>query len=197
LILAGHLAPGLGTDRDVAIDAMNGVIGATFTARINMNLREDKGWSYGARTQLPNARGMRPFVVNAPVQTDRTGDSLAELIKELQALRTTKPITEAEMNRVIAGLTRGLPGSFETSGAVLGSLVTSARYGRPLDYASTLIGRYQALRLADLQSAANDIVHPESLVWIVVGDLSRIRDQVTALNIAPIEIWNDDGQPVR
>ena len=196
-ILAGHLAPGLGTDRDLAIEAMNGVIGGSFTARINMNLREDKGWSYGARTLLPNARGMRLFFVNAPVQTDRTGEALAELIKELDALKTTKPVTEVEMNRVIAGLTRGLPGSYETSGAVLGSLVTSARYGRPLDYAATLTERYRALRLADLQSAANDIVQPQSLIWVIVGDLAQIRGQVEKLNLAPIEVWNDDGQPVK
>jgi zinc protease len=196
-ILAGHLAPGLGTDRDVAIEAMNGVIGGSFTARINMNLREDKGWSYGARTSLPNSRGMRPFFVNAPVQTDRTGEALAELIKELDALKTTKPVTEAEMNRVIAGLTRGLPGSFETSGSVLGSLVTSARYGRPLDYAATLTERYRALQLADLQSAANDIVQPRSLIWVIVGDLAQIRGQIEKLNLAPIEVWNDDGQPVK
>jgi zinc protease len=101
------------------------------------------------------------------------------------------------MNRVIAGLTRGLPGSYETSGAVLGSLVTSARYGRPLDYAATLTERYRALRLTDLQSAANDIVHPQSLIWVIVGDLAQIRGQVEKLNLAPIEVWNDDGQPVK
>ena len=197
LILAGHVMPGLGSDRDVAYEAMNGVLGGSFTARVNMNLREDKGWSYGARTSLQPARGVRPFLVQAPVQTDRTGDSLAEIIKELEAIRSSRPIASAEAERVIAGLTRGLPGSFETTTAVLNSLITSARYGRPLDYAATLTDRYQALRVADLQSAAGDIVHPRSLVWIIVGDVSRIREQVEKVNVAPIEIWNDDGQPVR
>ncbi|ODS58725.1 MAG: peptidase M16 [Acidobacteria bacterium SCN 69-37] len=197
LILAAHVIPGLGTDRDVAYDAMNGVLGGSFTARINMNLREDKGWSYGVRTTLQGARGPRPFLLQAPVQTDRTGESLTELIREFEAIRTSKPIEQAEMDRVIAGLTRGLPGSFETTMAVLNSLMSSARYGRPLDYAATLTDRYEALRLADLQSAATDIVHPESLVWVIVGDLGTIRDQVEKANIGPIEIWNDDGQPVR
>ncbi|MFO7288068.1 MAG: pitrilysin family protein [Gammaproteobacteria bacterium] len=195
-ILAGHVAPGLGTDRDLAIEAMNRVLGGTFTARINMNLREQKGWSYGARTALQSAKGDRPFLVYAPVQIDRTADSIAELIRELEAIKTTAPVTELEMNRVIAQLTRELPGSFETAGAVLGSLVTSARYGRPLDFAATLTERYEALTLEDLQSAAQDIVHPESLVWIVVGDLRQIREPVEALGIAPIEIWNDDGEPI-
>jgi len=195
-ILAGHVIPGLGTERDLAIEAMNGVLGGSFTARINMNLREEKGWSYGARIQLQGARGPRPLLVAAPVQTDRTGDSLAELIRELNAVKTTKPIGQTEMARVIAGLTRELPGRYETASSVLGSLITSALYGRPLDYAATLTERYEALELADLQAAANDFVQPSSLVWVVVGDLSQIRDQVEALDIGPVEIWNDDGEPV-
>ncbi len=195
-ILAGHLLPGLGTGRDLAIDAMNGVLGGTFTARINMNLREAKGWSYGARTQLASARGQRLFVVNAPVQTDRTGDSLKELMTDLQAIKAERPITQEEMELVIAGFARALPGTYETSQAVLNSLVTSARYGRPLDYASHLTEAYEALTLPDLQSAAVDLVNRDKLVWIIVGDLAQIRSQVEALNIAPIEIWNDDGVPV-
>ncbi|HLF11978.1 MAG TPA: pitrilysin family protein [Gammaproteobacteria bacterium] len=195
-ILAGHVIPGLGSERDLAIDAMNGVLGGTFTARINMNLREEKGWAYGARTQLQGARGPRPMLVYAPVQTDRTGDSVAELIRELTTIKTSRPIAPNEMSRVIAGSTRELPGQFETAGAVLGSLITSARYGRPLDYAATLTERYEALSLSDLQSAASDLVQPASLIWVIVGDLSQIRSQVEALNIAPVEIWNDDGQPV-
>src|SRR5690606_18420690 len=119
--------PGLGTERDLAIEAMNGVIGGSFTARVNMNLREEKGWAYGARTVLQSAVGDRPFLVYAPVQIDRTGDSIAELLKELRGVKSSAPITPDEMDRVIAGLTRELPGRFETSSAVLSSLVTSAR----------------------------------------------------------------------
>ena len=195
-ILAGHVAPGLGTERDLAIEAMNDVLGGSFTARINMNLREDKGWSYGARTVLQSASGPRPFLVYAPVQTDRTGDSLGEIIRELEAIRDTRPIQLEEMQRVIAGSTRELPGRFETARAVLGSLVSSARYGRPFDYAATLTERYESLRLPDLRSAAEDIVHPDSLTWIVVGDLAQIRDQIESLGIAPIEIWDDNGRVV-
>jgi zinc protease len=196
-ILAGELAPGLGTERDLAIEAMNEVLGGSFTARVNMNLREDKGWAYGARTILQDAKGPRPFLVNAPVQTDRTGDSLAELIRELEAIKSTRPITETELARVIAGSTRELPGRFETSRAVLGSLITSARYGRPLDYAARLTERYESLTLAEVQAAAADIVRPEALTWVVVGDLEQIRGQVEALGIAPIEVWDETGQPVQ
>jgi zinc protease len=194
-ILAGHVAPGLGTERDLAFEAMNDVLGGTFTARVNMNLREDKGWAYGAQTILQNAKGPRPFLVYAPVQTDRTGDSLAELLKELESIKTSRPVSDGEMSRVIAGSTRELPGQFQTAGAVLASLITSARYGRPLDYAATLTERYEALQLADLNRAANEIVQPRSLIWIIVGDLAQIRAQVEGLDIAPVEVWNDDGEP--
>jgi len=195
-ILAGHLIPGLGTDRDVAIEAMNMVLGGNFTARVNMNLREEKGWSYGARTQLPGARGPRPYLVNAPVQTDRTADSLAELVRELESINGSRPIAADERNRVIAGLTRELPGRFETSSSVLNSLVSSALYGRPLDYAASLATRYAALDLGDLQAAAGDYVESTNLVWVVVGDLAAIRESVEALGIGPVEIWNDDGERV-
>jgi zinc protease len=195
-ILAGHVVPGLGTERDLAIEAMNDVLGGTFTARVNMNLREDKGWAYGAQTILQNAKGSRPFLVYAPVQTDRTGDSLVELVRELTSIKTTQPIAAAEMSRVIAGSTRELPGQFQTAGAVLTSLVTSARYGRPLDYAASLTERYEALQLGELNSAADDVIQPQSLIWLIVGDLAQIREQVEALDIAPVEIWNDEGQPV-
>lgn len=197
MILAGHVAPGLGSERDVAIDAMNRVIGSGFNARINMNLREDKGWSYGARTTLLSAKGPRPLLVNAPVQTDRTGDSLVELLRELRGIKSERPVQPDEMERVIAGSTRELPGQFETSRAVLGSIASSARYGRPLDYAASLTERYEALTLNDLQSAAEDILQPDSLVWIIVGDLAQIREQVEAVGIAPIEVWNENGEPVR
>ena len=196
-ILGGLLAPGLGTDRDVAIDVMNGVLGGSATARINMNLREDKGWSYGAQSFLLNARGMRPYLIYAPVQTDRTGASLAELVRELEAIRTTQPVTDAERDRVVAGLIRELPGRYETANAVLGSIVTSARYGRPLDYATSLPERYDALTLPVIQATAEALVEPGEVVWLVVGDAGQVREQLAALNIAPVEEWTDDGEPVR
>ncbi|HSG91448.1 MAG TPA: pitrilysin family protein [Pseudomonadales bacterium] len=196
MILAGELIPGLGTDRDVAIDAMNRVLGGDFNARINMNLREDKGWTYGARTALVGARGPRPLIVIAPVQTDRTGDSLRELIRELAEIGTTRPIREEEMRAVVAGATRELPGRFETASAVLGSLVDSARYGRPLDHAATLTERYATLELEELRAAAAGTIDPQALVWVIVGDLDAIRPQVEALGIAPIEIRDDDGEPI-
>jgi zinc protease len=121
---------------------------------------------------------------------------MAELVRELNAFQTTAPVTDDEMERTIAGSTRELPGQFETAGAVLTSLINSARYGRPLDYAATLTERYEALSLDDLRVAADDVIQPEALTWLVVGDLREIRSQVEATGIAPVEVWTVDGERV-
>jgi len=188
LILAGHVAPPSNTPNNVAISAMNDVIGGQFSARVNMNLREEKGWAYGAYTFFQGARGQRPWMVYAPVQTDKTKDSLAELIRELNDYKTTRPATAAEIDRVILSNTRSLPGAFETADDVLGSLVSSARYGRPWDYPATLTPRYEALDADEITAAANEVIHPESLVWLVVGDREKIEADIRALGIGDVEI---------
>ena len=188
LILGGHIAPPQGAPNEVAISAMNDIVGGQFTARVNMNLREDKGWAYGAFTFLQGARGQRPFMVYAPVQTDKTKESISELIRELNAFKTTAPATARELERAVANNTLSLPGSYETAGDVLGSLTSSARYGRPLDYPATLKDKYNALDLNAINSAAREVIHPESLIWVIVGDREKIEAGVRELNLGPIEV---------
>ncbi|MFZ5609784.1 MAG: M16 family metallopeptidase [Pseudomonadota bacterium] len=188
LILAGHVAPPTGADNNIAIEAMNDVIGGQFTARVNMNLREDKGWAYGALTLLQNARGQRPYLVYAPVQTDRTADSLAELIKELKAFTSAKPATEAEMVRVVNNAVRSLPGQFETSGAVLGALLANSQFDRPLDYQASLTARFRALGLDDVRAAAREVIQPDKLIWLVVGDRAKIEAPLRALGLGEVAL---------
>ena len=188
LILAGHVAPSSGAPNAIAINAMNDILGGQFTARVNMNLREDKGWAYGAFTFLQDARGQRPYLVYAPVQTDKTKESLAELVKELNAFKGARPATAQELKRAIDNNTRSLPGSFETSGDVLGSLISSYRFGRAWNYPATLKSQYEALSLADVSAAAAETVHPDSLVWVIVGDRAKIEAGVAALGLGPIEV---------
>lgn len=190
LILAAHVAPPSNAPDAIAINAMNDIIGGQFSARVNMNLREDKGWAYGAYTFLQGAKGQRPYMVYAPVQTDKTKESLAELLKELKAYKTTKPATAAELQRTVLNNVRSLPGSFETSGDVLGSLTASARYGRPWNYPATVKDKYEALSIRDITAAAAEVVHPESLVWVIVGDREQIEAGVASLNLGPIEVMS-------
>jgi zinc protease len=188
LILAGRVAPPTGAPNAIAISAMNDILGGQFSARVNMNLRESKGWAYGAYTFLQDAKGQRPYLVYAPVQTDKTAESLSELTKELRGIIGSKPATQAELTRAVQNNVRSLPGSFETSGDVLGSLISSHRFGRPLDYPATLKAQYEALSLADINAAAKETVRPDGYVWIVVGDRAKIEAGVRALNLGPVEV---------
>ncbi|MGQ8367463.1 M16 family metallopeptidase [Glaciecola sp. 1036] len=178
LILAAHLAPSTGAENNIAIDAMNQTLGGAFTARVNMNLREDKGWAYGAYTFLQDAKGQRPFMVYAPVQTDKTGASLSELMKELVAYKGDKPPTEDELERARLDSTRSLPGQFETAGSVIGSLLSSERFGREFNYPETLVEKYNSLSVNDLEKAAAEVIHPNKLTWVIIGDAEKIKQEV-------------------
>ncbi len=185
-ILAGHLAPGLGGENDIAIDAMNKVFGGSFNARINSNLREDKGWSYGAYSILFGAAAQRPWVVYAPVQTDKTADSLAEIRKEIAGYLGSKPASAEELRLVTLDEIRSLPGSYETAGNVLGSLASSGRFGRPYDYPTTLKGKYDALTPGLLAETAKATIKPGSMTWLIVGDRAAIEEDIAKLGLGEI-----------
>ena len=196
LILAGHVAPPKRDPADLAIEAMNQVFGGDFTSRLNMNLREDKGWAYGSYSFLVDARAQRPFIVYAPVQTDRTADSIAEIRRELRGYLGDRPATEDELSRVRDGNTLSLPGRWETIGAVSGSLSEMVRYDLPDDYWATFATRTEALGLADVAAQADRVLRPDNMIWVVVGDLTEIRDDLEALGLGDIQRIDTDGNPV-
>ncbi len=188
LILAGHVAPSEGVENNIAIQTMNDVLGGQFTARVNMNLREDKGWAYGAYTLLFSARGQRPFLVYAPVQTDRTVDSIDELLLEMNSFLDDRPPTQNELERNVKNSVRSLPGQYETGGAVLNALMSNQRFGRPDDYIPGLKARYESLDTDDLGAAAEQTIHPRSLAWLIVGDLSKIEQPIRDMKIGEVRI---------
>ncbi|MEJ2385641.1 MAG: pitrilysin family protein, partial [Xanthomonadales bacterium] len=196
LILAGHVAPPTGAENNIDIRTMNDVIGGSFTARVNMNLREDKGWAYGAYTFMQDARGQRPWLAYAPVQTDKTADSIKELTREFDEFLGTKPATQDELNKSVRNNVNSLPGEFETAGAVLGALLNNDRFGRPDDYVTTLKSQYEAVDLEGVQGAAEEVIHPEKLIWLIVGDREQIEQQVRDLNLGEVQILDTDGKPV-
>ena len=196
LILAGHVAPPTGADNNIAITTMNDVIGGQFTARVNMNLREDKGWAYGAFTFMPDARGQRPLMVYAPVQTDKTTDSIAELNREFDEFLGTRPATQDELNKNVRNSVNSLPGQYETANSVMGALLSNDRFGRPDDYVSTLKGQYEALGLENIQGAAEEVLAPQSLTWLIVGDRAQIESQVREMGLGEVRIMDADGNLV-
>ena len=188
LILAGHLAPPAGVENNLVINAMNNVIGGDFTARINMDLRETKSWSYGAQTFMIGARGQRPYLVYAPVQIDRTADSVIALLEQFDAYLGSERTRPEELDRVVKNETRSLPGQYETGAAVLATMLSNARYGRPDDYVMTLTDQYEAMNLEQIDAAADEVLKPHQLIWLIVGDLAEIEEPIRALGIAEVEI---------
>ena len=196
VILAGEIAPPRNNPDEIAIETMNNILGGNFGARINMNLREDKHWSYGAQSVLIGARGQRPFIVVAPVQTDKTKESLAEIDKELRGILGDKPPTQEELAKVQANETLSLPGSRETISEVGNSIETLVEYGLPDDYYEKYAGRVRALQVSDIEAAAKRVVRPGNLVWVVVGDRSKIEAGVRELNLGPVKFLDADGKPI-
>ena len=196
LILAGHVAPSTGADNNIDILTMNDVIGGSFTARVNMNLREDKGWAYGAYTFMQDARGQRPWLAYAPVQTDKTADSIKELTREMDEFLSSAPARQEELDKSVRNNVNSLPGQFETAGAVLNALLSNDRFGRPDSYISSLKRRYEAVDLAGVHAAAQQVIHPENLIWLIVGDLEQIEQQIRDLELGDVQIIDEDGKPI-
>jgi len=194
VIVAAEVAPPRANDEEIAIEAMNDALGGTFGARINMNLREDKHWSYGARTVLRDARSQRPFLTFAPVQTDKTKESMAEINKEYRGVVGEHPISDAELKKIQANETLRVPGSRETL-AELGQAITDiVQFGLPDDYYETYGAKVSALRLPDVNGAAKEIVHPDHVIWVVVGDRAKIESGVKELHLGDFHLMSVDGK---
>ena len=198
IIFAGHVAPPKSDPRDLQIETVNDILGGGFTARINMNLREDKGWSYGARGLLIDAAGQRPFFVFAPVQTDRTADAMAEIDKEIDGIRGggDRPPTAEELARVKDQRTLTLPGRWETNRAVMADVVEMVRFGLPDDHWETYAGTVRALDLDDVAAEADRFLQPDRLIWVVVGDRARIEESVRALGLGEVRFLDADGNRI-
>jgi predicted Zn-dependent peptidase len=197
LILAGSLAPSTTADNNLQIQTMNGAFGGTFTSRLNMNLREDNHWAYGAYSFLPNAVGQRPFLMYAPVQTDKTGPAVSEMLKEAKGVVGAKPLSSAEIAKIKVGDIHSMPGQYQTTSAVMGALQGIALYDRPDDYVQTLKARIEAQKDADVEAAAKEIIHPQQLTWVIVGDLAKIEKPIRALDLGDVQVLDADGNPVK
>jgi len=197
LILAGLLAPSSKAPDYLALEMANGAFGGSFTSRLNMNLREDKHWAYGARSVFNNAVGQRPLLLNAPVQTDKTAESITEVLKEARAVVGDKPLNEAEIAKIKVNKVRALPGAYETARAALAAIDNIVKYSRADNDVQTLKARTEAVTAAEAQSAMKNVIKPEAITWVVVGDLRKIERPVRALGIADVKVVDADGHAVR
>jgi zinc protease len=197
MVIGGHPAPSSADPDAIAIETMNDILGGSFVSRINLNIREDKHWSYGAQSALVGAKGQRPFIMLAPVQSDKTKETVIELRNELEGVLGKKPITNDEFSNAKNNKILGLPGRWETMNAVGNSLVEMVRYGLPDDYFQNYSGLVQKLTIEDLAKAAKKTVHPESVVWVVVGDRAKIEPQLRELGLGEIHLIDGDGNIIQ
>lgn len=195
VLLAGQLIPPKNDADDVAFQVLNGVLGGQFIARINMNLREDKGYTYGAYLFPVSARGQGMTIGFAQVRTDVTKESIAELMKELRDIRSKRPVTAEEMQASVDNLTLSLPGEYETMNAIAGKINEVVTYGLPEDYHATFADKVRSETIPHLTEIANKRVLPDNLAFVVVGDRAVIEEGIRSLNLGPIEYLDADGRP--
>jgi zinc protease len=190
------LAPPYRSADKLSLEVANEVLGGSFTARLNMNLREDKHWSYGARSLIAEARGPRPFFVYAPVETDRTAESIAEIKQELSALVTDEPPSPQELETVKNRIVLSLPGRWETAEAIAAAMTEVERFGLDANYWDVYPERVRALGLEAVSTAAREHLHPQQLVWLVIGDWVRIEDAVRSLDLGDVHRVDATGQAI-
>jgi zinc protease len=196
LIVAAQLAPPYNDPDEVSLDMVNDIFGGNFSSRINMNLREDKHWSYGVYSHLLPARGERPYFSISPVQTDKTKESLTELVAEYKNIVRGKPITEAELKDEQSNATLGLPGTFETVQQLSGAYGTILQYNLPGDFYNTYTHTVLAVTPESANEIARKYILPSHLVWVVVGDMSKVEAGIRELNIGEVHKIDTDGNPV-
>ena len=185
-MIAGTIAQPPDAHSEIAIETMNNIFGGTFGARLNMNLREEKHWSYGAASILYGARAQRPFLAYASVQGDKTADSIAEMRNELAGMMGPKPIRPDELDKVKQQQILELPGSHETMNSIGNLLSDLLQLGLPLDFYDTYVSRVSALTVPELESYARDLLDPQHIIWMVVGDRSQIEPALRELQIGEI-----------
>ncbi|WP_237058617.1 M16 family metallopeptidase [Microbulbifer sediminum] len=187
-ILAGLVVPPWQPEGAEAFDAMASVIAGKFTSRVNMNLREDKHWSYGARAVSLDTEGQRPYLLFAPVQTDKTAQAITELLREYNLFLGEKPVTDEELADYRDDEVLKQSARFQTKGQLLSSIAWQVEKGLPPEYLADYPQRVSALTRTDVMQAAENFLAPDQFTWVIVGDLDKIREDIEALDVGPVTV---------
>ena len=185
-IMIGHTGIKRSDPDYMPIQIMMNALGSQFTSRINMNLREEKGYTYGANANFSNRRATGPFIATAQVQTPNTKESVVEFLKEIRDITTTRPVTEAELNDAKNNLIKGFPSGFESIGAVAGGMSSVVTYDLPQDEWQTYVSRVNAVDLAAANRAATGHLNPDALLIVIVGDRAKIEEGIKSLNLGNV-----------
>jgi zinc protease len=195
IIVAAHLTEPGGQPEDLAMDTVMRNFGGMATSRLNRNLRLDKHWSYGVSGLLQQARGQRPLMVIAPVQTDKTTESIIELQRELAGIAGERPIAGEEFASIMRTQTLSLPGRFATISALESAALYLVSSGAADDYWANYARNVRALDEPSLAAAAKKFIRPAEVTWIVVGDLQKVEAGIRGLKLGAISRLDPDGRP--
>lgn len=185
-IRIGRIAAPRLTDDYFTLQVLNTVLGGSFTSRLNQNLREDKGWTYGAGSSFSFRPLAGPFLASSAVQTDVTADALQEFFTEFDAIR--QPVPTEELSRAKNYEALGFPAAFQSVRGIAGSLEEIAQYDLPRDYLNRYVDRILAVTQRDVQDAARRFITPDRFVVVVVGDREQIEPGIQALNLGPVRV---------
>jgi predicted Zn-dependent peptidase len=196
VLLPAEVIPPTGDPKSTEFELSNGVLGGQFSSRLNMNLREDKHWSYGIYSYAGDAQGPRVWMAPTQVQIDKTADSVKELVREIDDYASGKrPATQDEVTRIVNNDLRGQPGAYETADAVADTIAGIVRYKRPDDWVT--VRNAEVARFTPAQAAeAAKWLDANALTWVIVGDLSKIEAPVRALDLGEVTVLDADGKPV-
>lgn len=185
-IYGGQVLDLVGTDELLPLLTVNEALGGGFLSRLNTELREVRGWSYGVRGSVNRFAGPVSYTIRAPVQADRTGDSIAAMQEQIDAFLMSDGMRPEEFSRAISGSIRSLAGRFETSGGVIGGMSNNLLYGRPDDYYDGIAAMYRSFDREQLDATARSTLDRSAFTWVVVGDADQVREQLDALGL-PVE----------
>lgn len=177
-----------------ALNVLNTILGGSFTSRLNQNLREQHGYTYGARSRFDMRQSAGPFTASAEIVAAKTDSGLVEFMNELNAIRDTVPLTE--LRKAKRYLQLGMPGDFETTQQIANQLIPVALYGLPLNYYNDYVSKIETVTQADVRRVARQYINPSNLAIVVVGDRKNIEAGIKAVNAGPILIRDFFGQPI-
>jgi len=195
-IYVGQPTVGYESDDMLRLVAASRVLGGGFSSRINMNLREKHGYTYGAFASYSPLKGTGAFYISSTVRTNVTDSSLAESVKEFRRL-ASEAVASSELSDQITNVVSSFPSSVQTVQGLMGRLTNVVVYGLPLDYYSTYRERLSAVTPADLTRIGSSYLKPDALTIVAVGDLKTIEAPIRALNLGTVEVWDSEGKKIR
>ena len=188
----GHVCAPRSTPDYHKILILNTILGGDFVSRLNLNLRESKGYTYGVRTGFNLRRGLGPFVMQTSVGTDVTGPAIHEALTEIRAIAGSRPATGDEVLQAFASLSKGYPRGFETAGQVARSVAQLALHNLPDTYFEEFVPRLAQVTADDVSAAARQYLTPEKMSTVIVGDLDKIHGSLPGLGLGPHQVLTTD-----